>query len=99
MAPAQCGIKQTLRPCTSAHSLPKLFSAISLQPGNPGLPARTPLQHALQSLKAMKVVTVHAAVADCNGFLYAGILGHFQRRDAPCDGKAGTSHEREAHRS
>src|SRR3982750_2453315 len=99
MAPAQCGLKPTLRPCTSAHSLPKLFAAISLQPGNPGLPARTPLQHALQSFKAMKVVAVYAAVADRNGFPYPGILGHFQRRDTPCGGKAGTSHEREAHRS
>src|SRR3954470_6398365 len=97
MAAAQRGIKETLRPYTLAHRIPKLFSAIRLQPGNPGLPARTPLQHALQSFKAMEVVTVHASIADRDGLFYPGVVWHLQRRDAPCDGKTGTSEERESH--
>ena len=55
--------------------------------------------HALDCFERMEVVAIHAAIADRNGFFNPGVRGHLQRRDAPCDGKAGTSQERESHGS
>src|SRR3954451_12028351 len=47
----------------------------------------------------MEVITVHASIADRNGFFHPGIRRHFERRNTPCNGKTGTSHERESHKS
>jgi hypothetical protein len=54
------------------------------------------LDHALQSLEAVEIVAVHAAVADAQGFADAGAERHFHRRRAPGDRQTGAGHAGES---
>src|ERR1039458_3370593 len=68
VAPGQRRLHQRPGPDAFAQRVPKLVSAICLHPLDAGLAAAPPFDHALDGLQTVKVIAVHAAVADAQGF-------------------------------
>src|ERR1035441_2234208 len=66
VAPGQRRLHQWPGPDAFAQRVPELVSAICLYPLDAGLTAAPPFDHALDGLQTVKVVAVHAAVADAD---------------------------------